>query len=804
MLLLELLLTRIFSVVMFHHLSFVAVSLAMTGLGFGGLLVNAVSGRFRRDNLASAASFWATVFAIGTVAAGAVAFHMPIGMETSAENWLKVLTVLGFCLVPFAAGGIIIAHLLSCHAQQTNRLYCFDLVGAGFGCLAFIPMTNWLGAPTALLFTSAAAVVAGFVLAGPAAPRRRAVCLTVFAIIVGTASANLVFEFYDIKYAHGGRQGEALERRWNSFSRVEVAGTAPDLWTKRAPVSFGYSHTIQGKQARELYLTYDAGALTQIVGFRGDLAEVDYLHYDVASAAYHTRPQGSVLVIGAGGGRDVLTALSAGAQHVTGVEINGLTIDLLRGPFKDFVGGLYSDYPRVDIVHDDGRSYVRSTQRKYDLIQASLVDTWAASSAGAFALVENSLYTVDAFSDYLSRLAPQGMLSFSRWYRQPPEEVLRVVVLGKEALRRRGVADARKNLAIVRTRTELTKAPSLATIIFKLSPFDPGECDELLAWANRMQFAVEYLPPASGWRGNNPVIATVMGPQSERFIARAAYDLSLVDDNRPFFFDRVPLLAWLMHRFHMNTISAGAGQLTFGGQTLLIALVATATCAFALFLTPLLLAGWAGRRVTKTLPEAGAPTLGRSIGWAVYFACLGLGFMAIEIVLIQRFNLHLGDPVYALSVVMFTMLLSSGLGSHVAGRCRTVLTLPVILTLVLGLLVLYGFALPRIIHITLGASTARRIVVAMATIAPIAFIMGMPFPTGMRLAAKESNSLVSWAWAINGGASVFGSVLTVLISMSFGFSSSFLVGTFIYGMALTCIVLLAPASQEGAPKTAIF
>jgi hypothetical protein len=728
-LLLELLLTRIFSVVMFHHLSFVAVSLAMTGLGFGGLLVNLVSGRFRADNVASATSRWTIVFAIGTIGAGAVAFHMPIGMETSAENWLKVLTVLGFCLVPFTAGGIIIAHLLSCHAQQSNRLYCYDLVGAGFACLAFIPMTNWLGAPTALLFTGAVATVAGFILAGPALSRERALCLTIFAVIVCTASANLVFEFYDIKYTHGVRQGEALERQWNSFSRVEVAGAPQDLRQLRTPVSFGYSNTIQGKPARELYLTYDAGALTQIVGFRGDLAEVDYLHYDVAAAAYHTRLQGHVLIIGAGGGRDVLTALSAGAQDITGVEINGLTIDLLRGPFKDFVGGLYSNYPRVSIVHDDGRSYLRSGQRKYDLIQASLVDTWAASAAGAFALVENSLYTVDAFSDYMSRLAPQGMLSFSRWYREMPEEVLRVVVLGKEALRQRGVEDATGNLAVIRTRSELTRVPSLATILFKLAPFDAGECDRLLEWANRMQFSVEYLPPTCGRRSNNPVIAAVLGPQSEQ---------------------------------------------------------------------PLVFARWTRRREAKLSPGAALPTLGRAIGWAVYFACLGLGFMAIEIVLIQRFNLHLGNPVYALSVVMFTMLLSSGLGSHVAGRFRTVLTLPVVLTLVLGVLVIYGFALPRIIHLTLGASTAQRIVVAVVTIGPIAFVMGMPFPTGMRLAAQESRSLVSWAWEINGGASVFGSVLTVLISMSFGFSISFIMGTVIYGAALACIMLLALVHHEDA------
>jgi hypothetical protein len=802
-LLIELLLTRIFSVVMFHHLSFLAVSLAMMGLGLGGLVVHLAPGTFRLDNVASATSRWAAVLAAGTVAAGAVAFHSPIDMEPSAGNWGKVLAVLGACLVPFTAGGIIIAHLLSRHPRQANSLYGFDLVGAGFACLAFIPMTSGLGAPSALLFAAAVAAFAGFVLAGATAKHLRAACLAILAALVGAGAANLKLEYYDVAYTHGGRQRPAIVRRWNAFSRVEILGSPRDGERPRPPLSSGYSHTVRGRLARELHLVYDANALTQIPGFRGDLAEVEYLQYDVASAPYHARRQRTALVIGAGGGRDVLTALSSGVENVTGVEINGLTIDLLRGPFRDFVGGLYSGHPRVRIFHDDGRNFVRSTRERFDLIQASLVDTWAASSAGAFALVENSLYTVDAFTDYFSRLTPDGMVSFSRWYGQPPEEVLRVVVLGKEALRRRGIEDARRHLAVVRTRAELTGAPSLATVIFKLTPLTDGEGDKLRQWARRMRFAVEYLPPENGWLGSDPVLATIAGPRPEAFIAHARYDLSVVDDDRPFFFDRVPLLPWLMHRLGVRTIAAGAGRLTLGGQTLLIALVATGVCTTVLFFVPLVASRTARRREGERREGGEEPrpgedrlTLGRALAWGLYFAGLGLGFIAIEIVLIQRLNLHLGNPAYALSVVMFTVLIASGLGSYMAGRHRRVLTPAAVLAAVVGLLALYGLSLSTILGLTLGAPPAQRIAVAVLTIAPLAFLMGMPFPTGLRLAALESGSMVSWAWAVNGGASVFGSVATVLLSMSFGFSRTFLVGTLVYAVALACVLWLAPVEPE--------
>lgn len=785
--LLELLLTRIFSVTMYHHFSFLAVSLAMMGLGFGGIIVNLRPGSFRSDNLGASAAGWSLLFAASTVATAAVAFHTPVSLQGSATTWTRVALIMGLCVVPFSSGGIVIAHILAFRAEHANRLYCYDLVGAGLGCIAFVPLTSWAGPPTAILLTAAVTCLAGAVLAGGQTGWRRA-CAIALACLTGAAAANAALGFFDLRFVKGWAQGETLVVRWNSFSRVDVSGTPDDMEIGRRPSGWGLSSELDPEwTAKELRLRYDGGALTQIVGFDGDLRKLEYLLYDVSSAPYQIRPFDRVLVIGAGGGRDVLTALASGARNVVGVEINELTIGLLQGRFREFTGGLYTNRPEVRIVHNDGRNFVRSSSEQYDLIQASLVDTWAASSAGAYALAENSLYTVEAFEDFLAHLTDDGIVSFTRWYGSPPVEALRLIAIARAALLSRGVLEPASHFYVVRTRRELTGHASMVTVLTKRSPFEAEEVAELDRWADRMRFAVAYSPFAASRRDD--AIAKVLSANSAKLLPRAPYDLSPVTDERPFFFDRVPLLAWIAYRIGLPAPSHGAGKLTAGGQTLLIALLVTALCTLVLLVLPLLAGRLRQHGNGHDLDER--PGLRSSAPWILYFACLGLGYILIEIVLIQRFNLYFGNPVYALSVVLFTMLLASGAGSFIAERWSSYGQLTWVVATVCAVLGGLAVAVPWAIDSTLGSSDAIRICVAVLCILPAALVMGMPFPTGLRYAGRESRSLVSWAWAVNGGAGVFGSVVAVLISMTSGFSRTFQAGMLAYLLALGAIAILS-------------
>ncbi len=784
-LLVELLLTRIFSVVMFHHFSFLAVSLAMLGLGLGGLLVNLLPRVFRADNVERLGPYLCIGFAVTLIVAANVSFNTPIRLESTSDNWRRVLTIFALTACPLTLGGLVIAHILAFNSEHANRLYFFDLLGAGMACLIMSPLVRSLGAPNALLVGAAIATVGGFALSRENVARIATAAACVALLL--TAYVNAGSGFFDLKYNKGAAVGPTLATRWNSFSRVTVRGTAESMEQKRAPVSWGFSARLR-TQARELHLLYDADAMTQIVGFDGNPQSVNYLLYDVATAAHHIRRQENVLVIGAGGGRDVLAALARGSSTVTGVEINDVTVDLMRTDFREYTSGLYLDHPGVRIVVEDGRSFVRRATESYDLIVASLVDTWAASAAGAYALAENSLYTVEAFHDYLDALGPEGMISFSRWYAAPPDEVLRVVSVAKVALRDRGATDPAKHIAIVRTDSRYTRRPSLATILVKKVPFTDVEIAALQKWSRDMLFATPYLPTLDVSPDSQSGFEAILGSDEEaaKYVAEASSDLTPTTDNRPFFFDRVPIVSWIAYRLGLPAPAYAKQDLPLGSVALLTALIASAVVAVVLIALPLLI----GRRRAAS---AAGPALTRAmrLRWAVYFGSLGLGYIIVEIVLIQRFNLYLGNPSYALAVVLFTMLASSSVGALLATCLQTRPALLRVMAAVCVSIVLVTLTLDSFVGLTMSGGIASRILAAMLYVAPVGCIMGMPFPTGMRFAGRISPDLVSWAWAVNGGMSVFGSVLAVLISMSAGFSACLLVGVATYALGALMISGLA-------------
>jgi hypothetical protein len=788
----ELLLTRIFSVTMFYHLSFMVVSLAMLGFGASGLLVSLAPARFPPERLHAQAATAASLFAVTSVAAVGLSFRLPISLDTTAANWARIGATYLACALPFLFGGLAVSLILAHRAERANRLYFFDLLGAAFGCLVLIPATNALGAPTAILLAGAVAGASGLVLAGRQAPRQRAAALAVAAALVVGVAVNARLHLYDVKFVKGAVQPPTLALRWNSFSRVDVVGTPASLWTPAPPTFAGYSARLDPEfKIPEVWLRYDADAATQINRFDGDLAKLPHLAYDVSSTAYQIRRYHNVLVIGPGGGRDILTALSLGSGPVTGVEINPITVRLMRTRFRTFSGGLYDGFPGVQIVNEEGRSFLRRATVPYDLIEASLVDTWAASAAGAYALTENNLYTVEAFEEYLDHLTPDGVICFNRWFIDPPVESLRVVSLAREALARRGIGDPRGHVAVLRTDAAETLMSPLGSILVKKSPFTKDEIAALDRFATEMGFIVSYLPGAA--RAGTPPgeFEALLGPEGTTFVADYGYDISPVSDDRPFFFNRVPLLQWLGNRIGLTHGKLGRARLDLGGQTLLISLGTTAPATLLLLLLPL----WARRR------RGGPGSRARGARWALYFAGLGLGFILIEIVLIQRFGLFLGYPVYSLSVVLFTMLLASGLGSLAAGRvggARLGRFLPRALAALAAALLIYAVALPPLLSASRGLPIAARILLAVVTIAPLGFLMGMPFASGLRRASGEAKGLAPWAWAVNGGASVFGSTLTVLVSMTYGFTASFLAGAVAYGLSLAMVATLTGEPEAAA------
>ena len=435
-------------------------------------------------------------------------------------------------------------------------------------------------------------------------------------------------------------------------------------------------------------------------------------------------------MIGTGGGRDLLSALVFGASSVDGVEINPIIVnDVMRDRFKDYSGGVYEN-PAVHVHVEDGRSFVRRSPEHYDIIQASLVDTWAATAAGAFTLTENSLYTVEAFGDYLDHLNDRGVLSISRWV----FDGLRLISLAQEQCARRGWSAADR-LAVI-------QHDSVATFLLKKTPFTAEERDHLAAVSRDLGFTILYLPgmpPPSLGDNRDDYARLILAPDRNAFYAAYPFDVRPTTDDRPFFFHTTKLrnqtfIATILGLLgHPVVRPSNPGAWGTGGLTALLVLLGISFGLVVLFIVGPL---------AVTARGALAPGWRR---WLAYFACLGGGFMLIEVALLQRFVLLLGHPVYSLTVTLLSLLLGTGVGSLLSRRVPpsgTRVAAGVACLAVAVFAFLWGSTLPALINVAIGWVLPVRLMVAVALMFPAGMLMGIPCPR--EYAWWRRSTLSSW------------------------------------------------------------
>ena len=792
----ELALTRIFSVVMYYHFAFLAISIALFGLSASGVfafLRRTALDRQRTDTLLASR---AVAHAVCTIIALFVLVRLRVGLNYSPKNLGLMLTIYTLAALPFFSGGLVITLAISRLSSRINAIYAADLIGASAGCLVLIPLLDRIGAPGVVLSAAALAAVAAVLFAAPERRARFAAIGAAVMIVTLAGHASGVAGF-DVVVTKGHQSDRVLFSKWNSFSRIGVYERTHGDWS----LSWAY----KGPLPDTRFMDIDSAASTPILHVAPDLSNAQYLHYELTAFAYHLKerrleargsgleepnpasdpqpPASSLqplasgftaLVIGPGGGRDILSALVFGARRVDAVEINPIIAnDVMRGQFKDFSGGIYS-HPRVRIFVDDGRSYVRRTPERYDVIQASLVDTWAATAAGAYTLTENTLYTVEAFNDYLDHLTDNGVLSITRWI----FDGLRLVSLAQEACAARG-CDVASSLAVVRHN-------NVATFLLKKSPFTPAELTALERAAGELQFEILYAPlaPYQDLESLDPREQSIDGTpigdyrrlilarDRERFYNDYPMDIRPTSDDRPFFF----LTTRLEDQFEL----AFSRSMLFGnGVSALLTLFGISATLVALFVVgPLALAG--GSR------PAGWQW------WLMYFGALGAGFMLIEVAVLQRFVLLLGHPVYSLTVTLFSLLLGTGIGAALSRRLAgpglarsTAFSLAVIAALAIGAIVivtpLVAWAIPL--------SRPTRILIAVAALVPMGMALGVPMPAGIRLLSARAPQMVTWAWGMNGAFSVIGATLALFIAMNWGFRVTLVVASLTYLLGLSALLL---------------
>src|SRR5262245_33269140 len=472
----ELALTRIFSVTMYYHFAFLAISIALFGLSASGVFVYVMRARLVRAHTRALLCAGALAHTLATLVALACLVRIRVGLNYSPDNLTRMLAIYTLAALPFFTGGAVVSIAFARLTDRINVVYAADLLGAAAGCLVLIPLLNWVGAPGVVLTAGALSTLAA-VLFAPPSSRRRAMAAGGLLFAIPATAQLMDAAPFDVSATKGHEGDKVLFSKWNSFSRIAVYDRSHGEWS--------LSPRFAGTRGESLYMDIDSAASTPIVRGSASPGDAGYLRYELTALAYHLveRPAGFMaLVIGPGGGRDLLSALVFGARHVDGVEINPIIADdVMRGQFREFSGGIYT-HPRVRIVIDDGRSFVRRTPDRYDVIQASLVDTWAATAAGAYTLTENTLYTVEAFEDYLDHLTNEGVLTMTRWV----FDGLRLVSLAQAAAEKRGW-NAADRIAIVRYQR-------VATFLFKRTPFTPRELATLHEDSARLGFEVLYAP----------------------------------------------------------------------------------------------------------------------------------------------------------------------------------------------------------------------------------------------------------------------------------------------------------------------
>jgi len=769
-LMLQIVETRIISVTSWYHLAFFIISIAMFGLTAGAVWVYLRSASYSPAQMPYHLGVASLSFALATVFALLVQLTVVTSLPASVMSfvvWAEFAVALS---LPFFFAGIVVSLALTRSAYPVGIVYGADLLGAALGCLGALALLNLVSGPSAVLWIAAFGAAGGlfFARAGlqdvpPDRPiaakliRNRSVVL---GCLVALAAANSLAEGIRpaiVKDTVEQPQTIAYEK-WNSFSRIAVSHS------EKAPANlWGPSPRFAPDQIEQRWMTIDGGAGTAVYRFFGDLDEVAFLRYDVTNLAYALPGLQTGAVIGVGGGRDLLSARLFGLSDVVGVEINPIFIDLLTRRFSRYtaIGRLSGTTFEID----EARSWFARADRAFDIIQMSLIDTWAATGAGAFTLSENGLYTMEAWRIFLERLTPNGVFTVSRWH-APGEvnETGRMVSLAVATLQDLGVANPKRHVF-------MASSGRVATLVTSRAPLSGQALDRLRKAASTYAFSVLLDPEAPA---ASPLLESIVSAPDRNALERATrasyLDLSPPTDARPFFFNQLRLDRLL----DQDLLEVASRPGVYGGN-----LSATLTLAMLILISAVLVAATIIIPLRSTV-SATAPTL--ITAGTAYFALIGIGFMMVEIALLQRISVFLGHPVYALSVVLFSLILSTGIGSLVSER--TPLHSNFRLIGWSALTSVYLIALPSwlpevLLHLE-SASLLFRAGLAVLVLAPAGFLMGFGFPTGMRLVSMIDAKPTPWFWGINGAAGVLAASVAVLTSIEYGIDTTLRVGAVCY------------------------
>ena len=911
----EIALTRVFAIMMWHHFTYMVISIGLLGFGASGSLLTA-TGIGKKKGAAERVLVW-TSMGYGVSVVLAFCFTTFVRIDSlkvweQQENLLALSLIYMIVFVPFLLGGLGIGIALTRFAKSVNRLYFADLVGSAVGAGISVIALKSFGGSAAVVLAGCFGLLAAFCFSFTA-PRRYLVLGVPSVLFAGWLllaftglMPSLVSKIeWRVPYAIGKeataleavladpqkrailgiKPGAKIEKLPSATAEVEVGPNLPIS----APMIGGDMGMIDSQPIASRAVGQDGAAPTMLYQGASDLSKFPFLDDTQAASAYVVhkasgRTDQTSMVIGVGGGVDVLVALANGAKQVTAVELNTAMIDMVTTKYDDYLGGLFTTSKlanQINLVNSEGRAWLRSHDDKYDVIQMSGVDSYTALSGGAYTLSESYLYTIEAVQDFYEHLKPDGIVSYSRFMQKAPmaaRESLRLANIACEGLRAAGVKDPHKHVCVFRGGIDW------ASTMIKQSPFTEAEIAALREFAEREAFVGLVFDPLASpsqkivpepahfaiLRGRiEPAIRKVQSdrelgdtairtwfeaaaevakgkpaalellpvemrdkPEAKPMLAslnalkadigmQRDYMLRTVSDFRELlyaegeakddFYDRYPFDVWpatddapfFFNYYKWSSLLFGSQDrrkdansfnyhldFPIGHYVLLSSMLQILLLAAAMIFLPL-----------RKLAGEGLRTPG-SLRIFAYFAALGLGFMLFEIALMQKLVIFLGHPTYALSVVLTSLLASAGLGSLLSGRIKLVRRKHLMLMLSGILVTLAGnvFVVNQLLPQWLGLDLWLRMLVVICMLVPTGLVLGMPFPSGVRLVEEQCPHLVPWGWAINAFFSVFGSIFCIVLSMAIGFSNVFYVAGGVY--ALGIMFMKTPEDGQASPENA--
>jgi spermidine synthase len=779
---LEIGLTRIFSCMIWYHLSFLTISLTMLGFSFGGLLLvcfPSLTAPNERRTVPACAALFACFVSLGTV----YVFLQPqivsfLHSHLDSARYLPVLVYFGgllaIFLMAFLFSGLAICAAITQKARDVGRVYFANLIGSGLGCGVIILALSSQGAFRSMLTIIGLAALAPFFFRGLHNRSRLFYGLSALTLL-GATMAFIGID-RDTLFARPllmprfMKSESRIYREWNSFSVVDFF-YQPQMVRHDAGL-WGLSPAYKGKRLEQVVVLIDSWAVTTINKVEEDTLDLELFDFLPSNLAYRLKKHPDVLIMGAGGGLDVLAALHYDANSVRAVEINPSIVKAVRTTFADYAGEIY-EHPKVEVIVGEGRHMISKDRDTYDMIQLSGVDTLSGAQASSYSFSESYLYTREAFDEFLTHLNTDGIITFLRFAFDKPREMLRLFTTAAEALRGQGVQDVGEHVVVIHSNRHV-----FAIIMIKKTPFSREEINVIRAIVRENGFRFLYDPfePVGG-----EFDAFLASEDWRRFYAEYPFRIQPVSDNDPFFFNYTKL-SDVFRPLQFGTASSWIYILLYWvGQTILYYGFVLVLLLSLLFIGAPLLYFWSRRRTVRG-----------KYRFIAYFVGLGLAFMFVEIQLMQRFTLFLGQPIYSLALVLFSLLVFAGLGSRFSARIevRSPKGFGISFSLLLATL-LVTYLLTEVVFVSLlRAPIMVRAAVSIALLAPPSFLMGVPYPLGVRLADAHSQQMVPWGWAINGYGSVLGSFLSVILGVAFGFSVVYAVAAVLYGACALLILSL--------------